>query len=253
MLHRWANPAGFRSVLTLLLSVTLALQVFAAGFPTVQKTPGGGVQVVICGPGGPTTITLDPGTLDPGTPTGAPSPEKAPQGKAAAKCPFCVVGPGVCPATPLLVTAQAEFHLPRAELGTLPAIPKWREHARAIRAPPLTARTGPTRLRAPDRARASGTACAYPFPSKVNHMIPKSPPRILLCLGTCTLLLPALPGVALAQATADSAGDDVELAPIVVAEEAPTAAATPSAAPMTRSSAASPSAMPATASTWPST
>lgn len=135
MLHRRANPAGFRSVLTLLLSVTLALQVFAAGFPTVQKTPGGGVQVVICGPGGPTTITLDPGTPSPGT----PSPEKAPQGKAAAKCPFCVVGPGVCPAAPLLVTAPAAFHLPRTELGTLPAIPKWREHARAIRAPPLTA------------------------------------------------------------------------------------------------------------------
>lgn len=122
---------GLRGVLAPVLALLLALQVSLAFFPTTLDPTGERVQLVLCGPDGLRTVSLN---LTDGSIDDSPAPEIT------GKCPFCIVGIAALSGQPAMDFAQAEFHGLRFAPAAVPAPgPVRLDRARPIRAPPLSA------------------------------------------------------------------------------------------------------------------
>jgi len=129
--------APMRRLIAAGLVVLLALQVSQSFFPITLETANGDlIQVVICGPEGLHTVTINlaDGKVTDGKENGGPTAEIT------GKCPFCIVGlPGNF-ALPDLVAQKAEYHRIRYGLThETQAHPRPAPRVRQIRAPPLTA------------------------------------------------------------------------------------------------------------------
>jgi hypothetical protein len=121
---------GFGGLLSACLAVLLALQISSAFMPMPGAAGGEGLQIVICGGDGLSTITLD---LTSGTADEDPEPQVT------GKCPFCVAGVAAFLQQPDWAATTAEFHPFRYRIiATALTQPKWQHLSPAIRAPPLT-------------------------------------------------------------------------------------------------------------------
>lgn len=112
--------------------VLLGLQVAQSFYPvTLTDANGDLVQVVICGPEGLQTVTID---LSDGSLDDSPAPDVT------SKCPFCVVGLPAALQAPNPIAQAAEYH--RIRYGLSPrtqAAPRRAAQVRFARAPPLMA------------------------------------------------------------------------------------------------------------------
>ncbi|MGD9864867.1 MAG: DUF2946 family protein [Pseudodonghicola sp.] len=115
-----------------LVILLLGLQVSQTFYPvTLQGADGETIQVVICGPEGLHTVTLN---LSDGT------VEDGPQTEITSKCPFCVVGLPAALEAPHRIARPALYHRIRYALAAeTEAHPRPAARVKQIRAPPQTA------------------------------------------------------------------------------------------------------------------
>jgi hypothetical protein len=129
--RNWITP--LRQLCGIFLAGLLFLQSTMAFGAASVVSGSEGFQIVICGPYGVQTVTIDSdgNLISEAGEEGAPS--------STGHCPFCVVGPALDIATPAMALRSAVFHaVPFDAHHDIPALQERRAFGHGIRAPPAS-------------------------------------------------------------------------------------------------------------------